>query len=129
MCSKLYNNTLFNAEESDLIAVKRAVSSIGGRLNTFAIQLGLSPHTVEVVEKEYTTFIERLQNILLQWLRRNYNTKLHGLPTWKLLCTAVASETGGKDKRLASEIANQHSCITKVNPSESTGIVQTVPVL
>ena len=113
----------FNAEECDLSAVSSAVSSIGGRLNTFAIQLGLFPDTVEVVEKECAAVSERLQKILSEWLRRNYDTKLHGLPSWRLLCTAVASEAGGRDMRLASEIADQHLCITKVHP-KSTGTIQ-----
>lgn len=115
----------FHAEVCDLGAVTCAVSSIGGRLNTFAVQLGLSPNTVEVAQNECTTVSERLQRIILEWLRRNYDTKIHGLPSWRRLCTAVASKAGGRDKSLALEIADQHP---EVQP-ESTGIMQSVLVL
>ena len=120
MCFKLYFS--INAEESDLSAVHSAVSSVGDRLSTFATQLGLSPNTVGVAERECTTVSECLRKILLEWLRGNYDTKLHGLPSWRLLCTAVASEAGGGNRALAVEIADQHPCITEM-PMESTGTV------
>ena len=99
---------LFNTEENDLPAVHRAVSSVSDKFVTLATQLGLPPCTVCRVEKECTTINECLRQILLEWLRRNYETKRHGLPSWRLLCAAVASEAGGCDKRLASEIADKH---------------------
>ena len=114
-----------NAEESDLSAVHSAVSSVGDRYSTLATQLGLSPNTVGVAERECPTVSERLQRILLEWLQGNYDTKLHGLPSWRLLCTAVAREAGGRDKRLASKIANQHPLTAKVHP-KPTGTMHTI---
>ena len=100
----------------------RAVSSISARFTTLAIQLGLPPVTVETVMKDYTTVRECLQMLLLLWLRRNYDTECDGLPSWRMLCAAVASEAGGSDKRLALEIAAQHPCVLE-EAIDSTGAV------
>ena len=109
-CSKLYVYST-HAGENDLAAVNRAVTSIGANLRPLATQLGLAPGTVDRVMEEYTGVIDRLHQILLQWLKRNYDTDLHCLPSWRTLCAAVASEAGGCDKRLASEIAAKHPCV------------------
>ena len=113
---------LFNTEENDLSAVHSAVSSISATYTTLATQLGLPPGTAERVMKECNTVSERLQKILLEWLRRNYDTKRHGLPSWRMLCVAVASEAGGSNRSLASVIAAQHPSINGED-TDSTGTV------
>ena len=105
---------LFNTGENDLAAVHQAVGSIGANLRPLATRLGLAPGTVDAVMRVYTTgytLSERMQKILLEWLRRNYDTERHGLPSWRMLCTVVASEEGGFNWRLASEIAYKHPCL------------------
>ena len=102
---------LFNTGEDDLAAVHEAVVTISENLSAFATQLGLTPDTVDKVMVEYTGVIERLRQILLNWLRRNYETERHCLPSWRTLCAAVASKAGGCNRRLASDIAASHLCV------------------
>ena len=49
-----------------------------------------------------------LRQIISDWLKKNYNTERHGLPTWKALVKAVKSSSGGNDTELAEKIAKDH---------------------
>ena len=49
-----------------------------------------------------------LRTIITDWLKKNYDTKMHGDPTWKALVKAMKSPFGGDDKELAETIANDH---------------------
>ena len=62
---------------------------------------------------------ECLQEVLLEWLRRNFDTKQHGHPSWRRLCVAVADPKGGENKALAEEIANHHSTVTEESKPKS----------
>ena len=42
------------------------------------------------------------------WLRKNYNVKKFGEPTWRQLVKAVGHPDGGADMVLAMEIAKKH---------------------
>ena len=112
MCYKLWD--LFNTGRNDLSAVHEAVISISGRLSTLAVRLGLSLNTVDETGKGCTTPSEHLLKTLSAWLERKDDTERHGLPSWRTLCAAVASEAGGGDKSLALTIAGQHPCGTEV---------------
>ena len=92
-------------------------------MSTFATQLGLLPSAVNAVGKGCTTVSEHLHEVLLEWLKQNYDTDRFGLPSWRLLCAAVASEAGGGNKSLAAEIAAKHPCIISALP-ESAGILE-----
>ena len=49
-----------------------------------------------------------LSSMLNKWLKRNYNVKKHGEPTWQKLVEAVGHPAGGADTALAREIAMRH---------------------
>ena len=46
--------------------------------------------------------------MLNKWLKRNYNVKKFGEPTWQKLVEAVGHLAGGADPGLAREIARRH---------------------
>ena len=49
-----------------------------------------------------------LSEVLVEWLKKNYNTQRHGHPSWRKICEATACQIGGNNKQLAEEIAEQH---------------------
>ena len=56
------------------------------------------PHNVE----------ECLSEMLTQWLRRNYNVKKFGEPSWQRLVEAVGDPAGGANPAVANQIAGKH---------------------
>ena len=49
-----------------------------------------------------------LSSMLNKWLKKNYNLKKYGEPTWQKLVEAVAHPAGGANMALAREIAMRH---------------------
>ena len=50
--------------------------------------------------------------VLTQWLKKTYNVKRFGEPSWKLLVKAVSDQAGGNDRALAEKIAQNHQGIS-----------------
>ena len=46
--------------------------------------------------------------MITEWLKRNYNSKKFGEPTWQWLVKAVNHPAGGANKALATYIAMRH---------------------
>ena len=52
-----------------------------------------------------------LQEVIMQWLKQNYNVPKFGEPTWRMFVKAVAQRSGGGDRALARRIAKNHPAI------------------
>ena len=46
--------------------------------------------------------------MLTEWLKKNYNVKKFGEPTWQMLVKAVGNRAGGGNNALAEKIATSH---------------------
>ena len=46
--------------------------------------------------------------MVIEWLKRNYNVRKFGEPTWQKLVQAVGHPAGGANMALAREIARRH---------------------
>ena len=55
-----------------------------------------------------------LREVLTQWLKKTYNVKRFGEPSWKLLVKAVSDQAGGNDRALAEKIAQNHQGILQI---------------
>ena len=51
---------------------------------------------------------ERMTEVVLAWLRREYNVERFGEPTWRTLVKVVAHTAAGNNPKLALEIAREH---------------------
>ena len=49
-----------------------------------------------------------LTSVVKEWLKRNYNEKKFGPPTWQRLVKALSDITGGANMALASDIAKKY---------------------
>ena len=61
-------------------------------------------NTVESIREDYDTSIKRLSELIAVWLRRESDKQL--LPSWRVLCVAIASV----DRTSAERIASEHQC-------------------
>ena len=58
-----------------------------------------------------------MDEVITEWLKRNYDVNRFGPPTWKALIDAVEHRAGGNNRAEAEEIASRHrasesSCIS-----------------
>ena len=83
----------------------RVKSSISSQYYDFGIALGIPPGVLGNIKEEPK---RALSNVLQEWLKQNYNTDKHGLPTWQKLVEAVDNPAGGNNHVLAKAIASEH---------------------
>ena len=83
----------------------RVKSSISSQYYDFGIALGIPPDVLSNIKEEPK---RALSNVLQEWLKQNYNTEKHGLPTWRKLVEAVDNPAGGNNHALAKAIASEH---------------------
>ena len=96
------------------------MKSLSSRWFFFGSSLHLSPDTLQSIEANNGSNCERcLYQALTHWLKKDYNYKRFGHPSYRKLCVSVSN--GGQNKALAEEIANERLVPT----SPSTGYEQT----
>ena len=71
--------------------------------------LRLHPDLLNRIEANSTDVESRLERVLSEWLKREYDTTRFGQPSWQLLVSAVAHPPGGSDRALAEVIAGRHN--------------------
>ena len=92
----------------DFYDVWERVKSLSPHWQSFSLSLRLSPDTIESIEanNRNETSETCLRKALTQWLKKDYNYKRFGHPSYRKLCVSVSN--GGQNKALAEEIANEH---------------------
>ena len=81
--------------------------------------LGISYKKLFEIEAETKTARGCLQKVFDCWLSRNYDYKSHGVPTLRMLCNSIKSNSGGADPALANEIAKEYT-INLTSSGEAT---------
>ena len=83
---------------------------VADKWKNIGLALRLTPDSLNTIgAKENVT--DRLLDVLYQWLKKTYNVKLFGEPSWKLIVKAVSDPAGGNDHALAEKIAQKHQGI------------------
>ena len=96
--------------ESDLHRVFKEVHTVSSKWRQLCRCLGISPSQIEYINStQQGNCGLYLNEGLKEWLRRNYDTEEHGLPTWRKLVAAVGDPTGGNDYARAQTIAKNHN--------------------
>ena len=75
--------------------------------------LRLRNDDLEDISKKYPNESDRdakraLNDVLLLWLKKQYNVERFGPPTWRMLVEAVNKRSGGNNQELAKQIALNH---------------------
>ncbi len=116
-----YNFLLISAEE-DFHEVYEEVVSIIAEYYKLGIGLRLKPGELQAIRKSCGQDIDQaFTDVLLAWLRQQYDTAKYGPPTWRMLVRAV----DGNNHALAMTIGCNHTtdgkgckvCVFTVIPS------------
>ena len=75
--------------------------------------LRLRNDDLQAIRKEYPNESghdaeQALNDVLLLWLKKEYNEERFGPPTWRMLVEAVNKKSGGNNYELAKQIASNH---------------------
>ena len=103
-----------SAGEGDFRDVYRELITIKAKYYELGIMLGLRADDLDTIRNG--NGIDRaFTEILLTWLRQNYDVHKHGPPTWRNLVQAVDDPAGGNNHALAMSIADKRSDTGKIN--------------
>ena len=107
-----HNNTSVGVD--DLVDVMNEVLSRKASYYALGRALRIPAGELDVVRQQHqsTDIGMALNEVLLLWLRQQYNIERFGPPTWRMLVEAVESGAGLNDHALAEEIAHKHSKVT-----------------
>ena len=92
---------------------------LSGRWDSIGILLGLSPNKLDGIEAGGKPPKTCLWKVFDCWLKRDYDYKSHGVPTLRMLCNCIKSNSGGADPALANEIAKEYT-INLTSSGEAT---------
>ena len=92
----------------DLFDVKSKLDPVIDRWKHIGLALRLDPNQVKMIESDNRRSEDCLTEVLILWLKKNYNTERFGEPSWEMLVRAVDHRSGGNDPALAEEISRKH---------------------
>ena len=105
----LFCLTVLPDHSDDLFDVKSELIPVSANWKNIGIALRLSPDTLDRIQAGNSGDpIACLTSMVTEWLKRNYNVKGFGEPTWQKLVEAVGHPAGRANKALAREIARRH---------------------
>ena len=99
--------------EDDLGDVVEVLSGLASRWRTIATNLRLRKDSLNAIELEHSKDVTRcLQRAIEEWLKRNYNYKRNGVPSWRMLAKAVRHLDGtiGIFKKIVNEHQGTSKC-------------------
>ena len=89
--------------------MNRELILVSAKWRSIGVALRLKANTLDVIKDENSgNTTACLTSILTEWLKRNYNVKRFGEPTWQWLVKAVGDPAGGAHTALARDIARGH---------------------
>uniref|UniRef100_A0A1X7TD38 Uncharacterized protein n=1 Tax=Amphimedon queenslandica TaxID=400682 RepID=A0A1X7TD38_AMPQE len=104
---------------SDFQLVWEKAGVLSGRWDSMAIMLGLSPNKLYEIEAGGKPPRTCFWKVFDCWLKKDYDYKSHGVPTLRMLCNSIKSNSGGADPALADEIAKEYT-INLTSSGEAT---------
>ena len=105
------DDNAIDIDANDLIDVKEEVLSIQFLYYPLGQSLRLRIDDLRSICDAYPSESDAeraLEDVLLLWLNKKYDTDKFGLPTWRKLVEAVDRKGGGNNHQLAKEIASKH---------------------
>ena len=94
------------SDKDDLFDVKSELTPVSANWKSIGIALGLPIAILDCIHAEKPS--DCLTSMATEWLKRNYNEKRFGEPSWQRLVEAVGDQAGGADMALAMKIASRH---------------------
>ena len=94
--------------EDDLPDIIKELTDVVASWRNIGTLLGIRDGQLQTIQLQANSPLDCLRQMLVTWLRRNYDVKRFGEPTWVKLVEAVNSPVGGGHPSLATEIARKH---------------------
>ena len=122
---KLFCLTVLPDPSDDLFDVKSELTPVSANWKDIGIALRLSPDTLDRIQAGSSGDpITCLTSMVTEWLKRNYNVKKFGQPTWQRVVEVVGHPAGGANMAVASEIARRHKAGGKLVSVNTRNYVQ-----
>ena len=99
----------FSVDIDDHFDIKSELLKVAHNWKGVGEALRLKHDLLSRIEADKHDVISRLDEVLIQWLNKAYNTSRFGPPSWRLLVAAVAHPAGGNDRALAEQIAAKYN--------------------
>ena len=100
-----------HADEDHLTDIMEEVLDIKSVYFSLGRSLRLRNDDLDAIRKKYPNESDHdaaLNDVLLLWLKNEYNIESFGPPTWRMLVEAVDKRSGGNNHELAKQIALKH---------------------
>lgn len=91
------------------LIVEYLLSGVANKWYSIGLFLGIPYKHMELFKME-DSIEESITEMVKAWLKRKYDVKAFGEPSWRKLVEAVASRSGGGHCGLATKIASDHPC-------------------
>ena len=106
LLSRLYYAYIYSDLNDDCADVVDALESLKTRWKELGFKLRLRPDKLQEIEQNYSRNSSHcLHEVVVEWLRQNYNTERFGEPTWRSLAEAVWK----LNKQVFRTIAREHN--------------------
>ena len=109
LCTNMYCTCNFSVDIDDHFDMKSELLKVAHNWKGVGEALRLKHDLLSRIEADKHDVINRLDEVLIQWLNKSYNTSRFGPPSWRLLVAAVAHPAGGNDRALAEQIAAKYN--------------------
>ena len=99
------------ADEDHLTDIMEEVLNIKSVYFSLGRSLRLRNDDLDAICKKYPNESDHdaaLNDVLLLWLKNEYNVESFGPPTWRMLVEAINKRSGGNNHELAKQIALKH---------------------
>ena len=107
---QFHSASLFTSDLNDhLFDVQSELIPVAANWRSIGIALRLKLDVLESIETRFKGDPNVcLLHMVTEWLKRNFDVKKFGEPTWQKLVKAVGHPAGGANTALAQEIAGRH---------------------
>ena len=83
----------------------KAIGKKAAKYAQIGRNFGLAPSTIESIKENHPGDNSKaLQEVIITWVRQDFNTKKFGLPSWRKVVEVISDF----DKLLAKKIAEDH---------------------
>jgi len=90
--------------------VLHKLTPVATRWKSIGTALGLKPKLLEEIQAGNSGDpLACLSWVVMAWLKRNYNVKKFGEPTWQSLVESMGRPDGGANPAVARSIAGRHN--------------------
>ena len=94
----------------------KALEPVSAEWSNIGVMLGLSYNFIRLLGED-DDIMDRIRSLAERWLKKNFDFKNFGVPSWKKLVEVIGAKAGGGDSAHALKIAKEHYVAVTVKNS------------